>query len=126
MHAQTHFSPAASSVRAARRFVDATLSSWSCSDAVEVVRLLTNELVTNAVLHARSEIDVRISRDADRLRVEVSDHSGQAPARRRFDVEAQTGRGLELVEALAVDWGVERVVDDGKVVWFEVDESGEL
>lgn len=121
MQAETKLSPAASSARVARRFVVATLGAWSCAHAAEVVCLLTNELVTNAVLHARSEIGLRISRDTQRLRVEVGDHSAQAPVRRRLDLGAQTGRGLALVDALAADWGVEQLVDNGKVVWFEVE-----
>lgn len=119
--AETHLSPVVNSARAARRFVDSTLSEWSCRDAVDVVVLLTNELVTNAVLHAGSGIGVRISRLSGRLRVEVGDASKQAPTARHHNLEAQTGRGLALVDSLSTCWGVEQIVDDGKVVWFEVD-----
>lgn len=119
--AETLLSPAANSARAARSFVDSTLSGWSCGEAVDVVVLLTSELVTNAVLHAGTRIGLRISRASGRLRVEVGDASQQVLTVRPRNVEAQTGRGLALVDSLATCWGVEQVADDGKVVWFEVD-----
>lgn len=119
--AETLLSPAANSPRAARRFVDSTLRSWSCREAADVVVLLTNELVTNAVLHAGTRIGLRISRVSGRLRVEVGDASHQALAVRPRNVDAQTGRGLALVESLSTSWGVEHVADNGKVVWFEVE-----
>lgn len=119
--AETLLIPAASSARAARGFVDATLRAWSCREAVDLVVLLTNELVTNAVLHAGTRIDLRISRVSGALRVEVGDASRQALAVRSPDLDAQTGRGLSLVDALSRRWGVDLVADDGKVVWFEVE-----
>lgn len=86
-----------------------------------MVALLTNELVTNAVLHARTRIGLRISRLSGRLRVEVGDASRQVLAIRPRNLDAQTGRGLELVDSLAISWGVEQDADNGKVVWFEVE-----
>lgn len=118
---ETHLSPMVNSARAARRFVDSTLNDWACRDAIDLVVLLTNELVTNAVLHAGTPIGLRISRVSDRLRVEVGDASERAPTTRHHNLEAQTGRGLALVDSLSDSWGVEHVADDGKVVWFEVD-----
>lgn len=82
--------------------------------------LLTNELVTNAILHADSEIDVLVDVTGDRVRVEVHDAARRAPVRRRGDPTSTAGRGLALVEALASDWGVDTVPGDGKFVWFEV------
>lgn len=81
--------------------------------------LLANELVTNAVLHSRTSVALRVRRGADRLRVEVGDRSDSLPVARDLGPQAQTGRGLTLVQELAHRWGVERDTD-GKVVWFEV------
>jgi hypothetical protein len=53
------------------------------------------------------------------LRVEGGDDSVVTPTPRHYRTEAETGRGLALVEALAVAWGVDRQ-SRGKVVWFEV------
>ena len=54
------------------------------------------------------------------MRIKVGDGSAQQPLRHRALEEATSGRGLELVEALSSDWGVELVPGDGKRVWCEV------
>lgn len=81
--------------------------------------LCTDELVTNAILHVASEIDVVVRRLGEVLRVEVHDRSTRPPLRRVHPVDADTGRGLELVEALTERWGVE-AEEGGKAVWFEL------
>lgn len=85
-----------------------------------MVVLLTNELVTNAILHADSEIDVVVDVEDTTVRVEVRDASKRAPVRRQGEPTSMAGRGLSLVEALASDWGVDTIPGDGKAVWFEV------
>jgi anti-sigma regulatory factor (Ser/Thr protein kinase) len=115
-------SGAATSPGEARRFVDETLASWSLSALRDEVELLTSELVTNVVLHARTEFTVRLRRLHGSLRVEVVDGSLASPRKAHViddDVEGATGRGLLLVEALAVNWGV-APTHAGKTVWFEV------
>lgn len=108
------------SARAARRFVHDTLRSWGHEDLADTVVLLANELVTNAVLHARSGVELALLRSARIVRVEIIDESPIAPVRRENGVgEVTTGRGLALVEALAKGWGVEPR-GRGKSVWFEV------
>ena len=81
--------------------------------------LLTSEVVTNAVVHAGTAINVRAVVAADHVRVEVGDAEARVPVPRARSVEATSGRGLLLVEALSRSWGTERRAD-GKVVWFEL------
>jgi len=71
------------------------------------------------VLHAHSAVELSLTLDADRVRVEVRDDGDGEPARRELVVEATSGRGLALVDMLATDWGV---VGHGlgKSVWFEL------
>lgn len=109
------------SAAAARRFIGRVLRQEARRDEEGVVVLLANELVTNAILHTGSEIHVVIDVDAGRVRVEVRDDSHRRPQRRHGPVEATSGRGLELVETLATDWGVDLVPGDGKSVWFELE-----
>ena len=112
--------PELPSVRAARRFVqdrcgDLGLSAVRCDDAL----LLTSELVTNAVLHGRSEVCVEVDGSRDSIRISVLDENSRHPAIVREDHDALDGRGLALVDAVATRWGV----DDrpmGKSVWFEL------
>jgi anti-sigma regulatory factor (Ser/Thr protein kinase) len=111
--------PAPSSAASARHFVERTLGGWGCAAFVEAARLLVSELVTNAVLHARTDITVVLRMTADGVRVEVHDGSQVAPVVRHYEDEAMTGRGLALVDELASKWGVDRDTG-GKAVWFEL------
>jgi anti-sigma regulatory factor (Ser/Thr protein kinase) len=120
MQARTALPAEAQSVRAARRFVTSTLAGRGFSaDLVDTAALLVSELVSNAVLHARSRVDVLVDGDADRVRVVVHDLSRRSVVRRRHQVDSATGRGLVLLERLSADWGVQ-MRSDGKDVWFEL------
>jgi DNA-binding NarL/FixJ family response regulator len=109
----------------ARRFVAGTLESWELGPLVDTVALLTSELVTNAVVHAGSDVDVVVRLTGAIARVEVTDRSELAPAPRHSSVEDDSGRGLALVQALARRWGTSRQPGWGKTVWFEVPRRAE-
>ena len=81
--------------------------------------LLTSELVTNAVLYARSDVVLRVSLDAAVVRISVHDDSPMAPVPRSPGREDTSGRGLALVDVLATTWGV-ALNGNGKEVWFEL------
>jgi anti-sigma regulatory factor (Ser/Thr protein kinase) len=116
--AELESDPAA--VACARRFVRDVLSDWRLDHLVDDVLVLTSELVTNAVLHARTGIKVTVSRsDPAVLRVSVFDENLRLPTLAGAPEEATSGRGLHLVEALADAWGIEQR-PDGKIVWAEV------
>ncbi|HEX7276708.1 MAG TPA: ATP-binding protein, partial [Acidimicrobiales bacterium] len=107
----------------ARRFVSGALAAAGrpeAADAAEVAVLLVSELVSNAVLHAGTELEVVVRILPDRLVVEVHDQGGGRAVRRRYSRLSGTGRGLVLVEELARDWGTV-VTEAGKYVWFELD-----
>ncbi|HYT25977.1 MAG TPA: ATP-binding protein [Actinomycetota bacterium] len=122
------FAGSADQVGAARRFVGGVLSRGSCaSRAEETARLLVTEAATNALLHSASgdeggSFEVRCQVDDDRrLRVEVHDAGAPTvPRRRVHQLDAVTGRGLDLFEALASRWGLSGG-SRGRVVWFELD-----
>jgi anti-sigma regulatory factor (Ser/Thr protein kinase) len=114
--------PVPASAARARTFVEQTLGAWECDDFLDSSRLLVSELVTNAVLHARTDFELVIRAVRTGVRVEVRDHSPAEPVVRRYEDEAMTGRGLALVDELAARWGVDRH-PDGKAVWFELDED---
>jgi anti-sigma regulatory factor (Ser/Thr protein kinase) len=105
----------------ARRFVTDTLREWDVPRAkIADAVLLVSELVTNALLHARSAPAVEVTRDGDHIRCVVLDDSPMVPRRRHYASDAVTGRGIALVETLATRWGSERN-GSGKRVWFELD-----
>ena len=103
----------------ARHFVSDTMRAWGCDDAIPDAELLVSELVTNAVLHARSATRLTIERDGATLRFSVYDESPTRPRLRDYGPEAVTGRGLLLVDRIARRWGVDPEAP-GKRVWFEV------
>ena len=84
--------------------------------------LCLSEVVTNAVLHAGPPIQVLGEFVDTKVRVEVSDGSKAVPVQRTPARTSPTGRGLNLLDNLASDWGVE-ITTSGKTVWFEI--SGE-
>jgi anti-sigma regulatory factor (Ser/Thr protein kinase) len=114
-----------SSVAQARRFITARAAAWSFPEpAREQLVLIGSELVTNAVLHARTELTLTLELRRDRVRISVSDHS-QAPASlRHYRADALTGRGLGVVAALSDNWGISAAAD-GKVVWAELAANGD-
>jgi anti-sigma regulatory factor (Ser/Thr protein kinase) len=114
--------PTPASVGEARRFTVATLRRWGRDDLTTSGALLVTELVTNAILHARTMVRVILERGADFVRVEVRDGSPIRPALRHHGLDATTGRGLALVSELADSWGVD-VDATGKVVWARLAEE---
>jgi len=114
--------------RLARLFVAHCLDSWGHpydSGVNETLTLIAAELSANAVRHGRvpgRDFHVRLAVEADggRLRLEVSDTRAErrpvvtAPT----NPDAESGRGLLLVTALADEWGVtDRRSGPGKTVW---------
>ncbi len=90
----------------------------------EVLALLVSELATNALHHARTTFEVTIALDGGVAHVEVSDGSADLPQRTPTDDPLRRGgRGLLLVEVLALAWGY-RPTGNGKTVWFELAAEG--
>jgi anti-sigma regulatory factor (Ser/Thr protein kinase) len=113
--------PHPTSVGAARRFVRDVLMSRQVADGVvDTVELLTSEVVTNAIIHARSGPQLVVEIDGDVVRVAVRDRSPEVPVRRLGRLDDVSGRGVVIVEELASAWGVEQERNGSKRVWFEV------
>jgi anti-sigma regulatory factor (Ser/Thr protein kinase) len=111
------------SVPRARGLVAAELTRFGIEDpeVFETVKLLTSELVTNAVRHSFDDIMLCLDRIDRLLRVTVLDTNADLRLEPKpAEVEGQRGRGLLLVEALATDWGVTPQAP-GKQVWFELE-----
>ncbi|CUU57810.1 Anti-sigma regulatory factor (Ser/Thr protein kinase) [Parafrankia irregularis] len=109
----------------ARALVADLLAAWGCSSASDVAKLLVSEVVTNAVrfVGAREVLRLTVECGSGLIRVSVSDGSPLRPVLRAAQDDDESGRGMQLVSALAERWGV---VDDppsigcGKQVWFEL------
>ena len=107
--------------RAVRRAVEPTLvdNLGSLEELVDDLLVAVSELVTNAVLHAGSEIRLRVRTLPSWVRVEVFDGSPHLPRTIGAEGVCATGRGLRLVAELVDRWGAESK-GQGKVVWCEV------
>ena len=104
--------------RLARAFVAENLQGWQLDDMVETASLVVSEVVTNAVIHARSDAELLLERTPTALRISVIDH-GEGLSQREKTGGGDGGRGLVIVEALSSRWGTEPT-DGGNCVWAEL------
>jgi anti-sigma regulatory factor (Ser/Thr protein kinase) len=113
-----HLDPVPASVAVARKVVREALPD-APPDVLDTALLLTSELVTNAILHARTPVVVGLVQDDERLLVVVGDRvpadGGLEP--RSWSRDRPGGRGLALVADLSDRWGT-RTHSGGKSVWF--------
>jgi anti-sigma regulatory factor (Ser/Thr protein kinase) len=109
----------AQSIGRARTLIAQTLGDLP-AESLEVVLLLTSELVTNAVRHGAGPVGLHVVWGDGAVRVEVADQSPERPVVRAVDRDALNGRGLILVDGLSTGWGV-LAGRPGKTVWFTLD-----
>jgi anti-sigma regulatory factor (Ser/Thr protein kinase) len=114
-------SPVPASVALARRWSLDVAARCGFDHLADTMVLLVSELVSNAVLHARTPCSLHIAADAERIRVEVADGSDHLPAPPPpADPLAPSGRGLLLMHGLSSACGVDAEPHGGKRVWFEL------
>jgi serine phosphatase RsbU (regulator of sigma subunit)/anti-sigma regulatory factor (Ser/Thr protein kinase) len=131
--ASAAYQPEPAAAAAARRFIRQTLQSWDIAERsreadrlVDDAVLLTSELVTNAVVHAGTALDVTCRIASSELEIAVRDRH---PSRTLPDIpeaasmSAERGRGLLLPTALASSWGV-TYARTAKAVWFRMSLTG--
>jgi len=128
-HLSEHFAPELASVSAARAFVAAHLERWELDDPDGSIVLLVSELVTNAVRHTGTAVELTIAVADGTVEVGVADsdprvvthlrHDEWGDAARATEWQAESGRGLYLVDVIAEEWGTEHLTG-GKQVWFRL------
>jgi anti-sigma regulatory factor (Ser/Thr protein kinase) len=101
-------------VPCARLHVRQVLWEWGIGNVAEAAELVVSELVTNAVkasppvpetdtgLHVSLQLEANVRGS---LVVQVGDGHSDPPVRGEVDEDAESGRGLLIVEALCDDWG---------------------
>ncbi|WP_406139206.1 ATP-binding protein [Streptomyces sp. NBC_01089] len=118
-------------VARARAELRTALESWGLAALMDPAAVVLSELLTNAGRHAvvspGREIETRFLLDGDGrgLRIEVHDASPVPPRMAAPDQDADGGRGLFLVDALADTWGFGERVGPGKVVWAVLGPDGD-
>ncbi|MEV0691180.1 ATP-binding protein [Streptomyces sp. NPDC050388] len=121
------FSATRRGARLARLLAAHQLTEWGHphgTEAHDTVVLVVGELPANAVLHGLvpgRDFALRLVRDDGKglIRIEVSDTHPALPMCKAPGADEEGGRGLVLVDALAVDWGVRDRPGPGKTVWAE-------
>jgi len=114
---QCTFPSEAESASKARTFVSQQLTEHDLSYLVQDVRLVTSELATNAMLHARTPFTVGLQRLVGAVLLTVRDGSLVAPERADASPTEVRGRGLFLVDHTSHDWGVTLGPGRSKSVW---------
>ena len=109
-----------SSVRRARRFVADKLTAWGLDQLRDDALLVTSELTANAITHAESSCELRLTLTSSALRIDVVDSGAGTPEPQPRSFTEEHGRGLVLVDAITTAWGLDVVPGDGKVVWAEL------
>jgi len=110
------------SVALSRRFARRHLTDWKVDDDVaDTAILCLSELVTNVVMHAASHSRIELSRRPEAIRLSVRDYGSSTggagrPPEAEDDPLSVHGRGLELVAALADEWGSD-TDEGGTTVW---------
>lgn len=107
----------------ARALVAEAARSWGLDDLVFAAELIASELVSNAVVHAATQVDVLVRRGGHGFEIRVRDHSPNPPAlpaHAPSDLAAVRGRGLFLISVTAKRWGC-LVGSADKVVWAAIE-----
>ena len=112
--------PTADAPAAARAFVTGVLGRWQAADAAEVARWVVSELVTNTVVHARTEATVKVSLTRRWIGLSVADR-GPGGILRAARPGLRGGWGLTVVAELTRRWGVRPRMGGGWVVWSVLD-----
>jgi anti-sigma regulatory factor (Ser/Thr protein kinase) len=117
------------SVGRARLLLAQHLGDWGLSHLADTAELIVSELFTNSVRHAREPhgrlIGTRFERLACGVRIEVHDANDRKPERQEAATDAESGRGLVLVDSLTGGhWGVSSREGVGKMVWAVCADDG--
>lgn len=111
--------PRAAAASVARELVSCACKDWNLPDLAADLSLVVTELVANAVRHAGTEMEVRLTHLDSGIRVEVYDGSTRPLRPRSANLQDEGGRGLLLVDALSSRYGVDGE-PSGKRVWVEL------
>jgi anti-sigma regulatory factor (Ser/Thr protein kinase) len=114
-----------SAVPCARLHTRLILQEWGLPfDMTNAAELIVSELVTNVLEHGLAglpaTVQIWISSDGGSTVIYVWDGSPMPPVRTDAGPDADSGRGLMIIEALSTDWGCQ-VAGTGKVVWAAID-----
>ncbi|MFC7882935.1 ATP-binding protein [Streptomyces sp. NPDC057376] len=110
-----------SEVRLLRRAAATQLAQWGIPVAHDEAQLVVTELATNVIKHVGegASATLVLERKDGRLRVEMHDKNASLPILRAAACDTECGRGLHMLMAMSLDWGV-MMTAVGKAVWCEI------
>lgn len=115
--AEREFPPSRDQSTVARHWLTSVQSRWGLPED-PTVELLASELIANAIVHAATPFTVTLAVAEGVAEVAVTDtEEGWPKPGDLADLQAQSGRGIAMVAAMAEGWGV-AALPLGKQVWF--------
>lgn len=112
----------AEEVAALRRLLRLHLELWGLQEVSEAAQLCVSELVANVIKHVglATPTTLAVFMNGTRLRIEVHDPDPRGlPVLAEVDSDAETGRGMALIDAIADRWGVD-LTAERKATWCEL------
>jgi anti-sigma regulatory factor (Ser/Thr protein kinase) len=97
--------------------LNAILGSSPRADVTDDARLVASELATNAIRAGSTSVGLVVVLHRETVEIEIYDDAVGQPIMRSAEPTADTGRGLLIVDDLAVEWGAEPPVGGRKAVW---------
>lgn len=115
-----------SAIPCARLHTRAILKEWCLDRLVDDAEIIVSELATNALKASWSASDgkpivLHLQATSECLTIQVWDSVPTAPEPRPHTIDAETGRGLEIVSLLSHRWGFYHPDTGGKLVWAALD-----
>lgn len=125
MASRLELGPLPSAVPCARLHTKVILQEWELASVADEAELIVSELMTNALQACSSFIETRpivlhLLATDEQLVVQVWDALPTAPASQPHAIDAEAGRGLEIVSLLSDRWGFYRPRGGGKTVWAAI------
>ncbi|MEV0222348.1 ATP-binding protein [Streptomyces sp. NPDC050704] len=108
-----------------RRIMRLHLELWGLPEVIDAAQLCVSELVSNVITHVGlgTPTTLTVAMNGTHLRIEIHDPDSRAlPTLLSPDLDAETGRGMALIGAVADRWGVQ-LLADRKVTWCELSTS---
>lgn len=111
----------AASAARAREFVRDLVRRAGYEELEDAAVLCVTELVANVSVHTHShECVVTVVPEPHDLLIQVADRDSDLPTVEPAGRLAEHGRGMRIIDALAGEWGVRRVSDEGKCIWLRL------
>jgi anti-sigma regulatory factor (Ser/Thr protein kinase) len=109
-------------VPAARHWLVDQMLASGCDRRAQDAALCISELAANALAHTEGVFGVSVGHQDGTTHISVTDESTTVPQVLEPGDTTPSGRGLLIVQSVSSRWGYDRNGDEGKTVWFDLDD----